>query len=126
MDLSEALASARRPAEAVAPLRFPAGKASERAAMERLLREGLVTAPFDQIESQLEDLLSAEDPAGRRSPPEKQDRRRELLDGASPAEWGTWFFYPWSGRLVHLLPKEAFAVLRSDRNRYKITPTQQA
>ena len=75
MDLPEALASARRPADAVAPLRFLAGKASERAAMERLLREGLVTAAFDEIEPQLEELLSAEDPAGRRSPSEKQDRR---------------------------------------------------
>ncbi|HEY8209255.1 MAG TPA: Rv1355c family protein [Myxococcaceae bacterium] len=126
MDLLEALASARRPAEAFAPFRFSAGKAADRAAMARLLKEGLVTAAFDTLDAQVEELLSAEDPAGRRSPQEKQDRRRELMDGATLDEWGSWFFYPWSGRLVHLLPKEAFAALRSDRNRYKITPTQQA
>src|SRR6476659_1734286 len=111
MDLSEALASARRPAEAFAPLRFSPARASERAAMERLLKEGLVTAAFDTLGDQLEELLSAEDPAGRRSPTEKQDRRRELMGGTRLDEWGNWFFYPWSGRLVHLLPAEAFAAL---------------
>lgn len=126
MDLSEALASARRAAEAFAPILFHPARASERAAMERLLKEGLVTAAFDELESQLEELLSAEDPGHRRTPAEKSDRRRELLGGAAVQEWGSWFFYPWSGRLVHLLPKEQFAQLRSDRNRYKITPAQQA
>src|SRR6185295_9052567 len=126
MNLPEALASGRRPAEAFAPILFSAGKAAERAAVERLLKEGRVTAAFDELESQLEELLSAEDPGGRRGAAEKGDRRREILGGASVQEWGTWVFYPWSGRLVHLLPREPFTQLRSDRNRYKITPAQQA
>jgi len=94
--------------------------------MERLMREGLVTSAHDEIEGQLEELLQAEDPGGRRSPAEVQARRLELLGGRQLQEWGSWFYYPWSGRLVHLLPQEAFGQLRSDRNRYKITPNQQA
>ncbi|HZN95307.1 MAG TPA: hypothetical protein VFB81_21495, partial [Myxococcales bacterium] len=122
----EALASGRRPAEACAPLRFSLWKPQERTAMERLMREGLVTSAHDEIEAQLEELLQAEDPGGRRSPAEVQARRLELLGGRQLQEWGSWFYYPWSGRLVHLLPQEAFGQLRSDRNRYKITPNQQA
>ena len=34
-------------------------------------------------------------------------------------------YYPWSGRLVHVLEPARFRELRSDRNRYKITPAEQ-
>ncbi|HVE82491.1 MAG TPA: Rv1355c family protein [Myxococcales bacterium] len=126
MDLSAALASARRPAEAHAPLRFVLGRPQDRTALEGLFHEGVVTSVHDQIEPQLEELLSAEDPGGRRLPSERRARREALLGGQSLRDFGSWFFYPWSGRLVHVLPQEAFAALRSDRNRYKITPDQQA
>ncbi len=36
-----------------------------------------------------------------------------------------WVFYPWSRRLVHLLPEALHRELRFDRNRYAITPAEQ-
>ena len=33
---------------------------------------------------------------------------------------GTWVWYPWAGRLVHVLPREEFRLVRTDRNRGKI------
>jgi molybdopterin/thiamine biosynthesis adenylyltransferase/nitroreductase len=44
----------------------------------------------------------------------------------APEEHGRWIYYPWSARLVHLLPPDEFRALRCDRNRYKITDAQQA
>ncbi len=38
---------------------------------------------------------------------------------------GMWIFYPWSGRLVHLLAPDAFLELRSNRNQHKILFSEQ-
>ena len=40
-------------------------------------------------------------------------------------EYGLWFYYPWSGALVHVLPMAEFRALRTDRNRLKILPLEQ-
>ena len=52
-------------------------------------------------------------------------RGRALLDGCEPAAFGTWVFYPWSRRLVHVLPEALHRELRLDRNRYAITADEQ-
>ncbi|MCS7483706.1 ThiF family adenylyltransferase [Umezawaea endophytica] len=38
---------------------------------------------------------------------------------------GTWVWYPWSARLVHVLPREEFRLVRTDRNRGKVERPQQ-
>ncbi len=48
-----------------------------------------------------------------------------LLGGLDPSDYGTWAFYPWRGRLVHLLPCDEFRFVRTDRNRDKITREEQ-
>ena len=45
--------------------------------------------------------------------------------GARPWDYGTWAWYPWSGRLVHVLPREEFRLVRTDRNRGKIDRPEQ-
>jgi hypothetical protein len=52
-----------------------------------------------------------------------QGRVQEQLAGLSLLEYGRWAYYPWSRQLVHVLPEAEFRPLRSDCNRYKITPT---
>ncbi|HRF79656.1 MAG TPA: hypothetical protein PL070_06180, partial [Flavobacteriales bacterium] len=43
-----------------------------------------------------------------------------------PLAYGVWVFYPWADRLVHLLDEPEFALVRTDRNRNKITREEQA
>ena len=50
---------------------------------------------------------------------------QRVLDGAEPVGFGTWVFYPWSRRLVHVLPAPLHHELRFDRNRYAITVDEQ-
>lgn len=38
---------------------------------------------------------------------------------------GIWAYYPWSGRLLHLVNEEEFIELRTNRNHYKIAPLEQ-
>ena len=44
---------------------------------------------------------------------------------AEPSTYGTWVHYPWSGRLVRVLPSSEFEELRTSRNRNKITREEQ-
>ena len=39
--------------------------------------------------------------------------------------YGVWMYYPWSNRLAYLLDRDEFIELRTNRNRYKITPGEQ-
>ena len=70
--------------------------------MNHLVGSGLVRSLHDTIDRQIEELLHVR--ARRRlSRGEVAERRARLLDGADPAAYGRWVFFPWSGRLVHVL-----------------------
>ncbi|MFD4643044.1 ThiF family adenylyltransferase [Lentzea sp. NPDC058436] len=84
-----------------------------------------VTAVHDRIDEQLEELISARGPGRVRTPAEWAAAKAEVLQGRDPADYGTWAFYPWSGRLVHVLPRDEFRFVRTDRNRNKITREEQ-
>ncbi len=45
--------------------------------------------------------------------------------GGDPDGYGEWFWFPWSDRVVHVLPAGPFRAVRTDRNRYKITSREQ-
>ena len=51
---------------------------------------------------------------------------RELAatDGDTGA-YGVWFYYPWRQTVVHVLPAQPYALVRSNRNRNKITYAEQ-
>jgi hypothetical protein len=57
---------------------------------------------------------------------------RALIDreiatrGGTPLCYGTWCYYPWRRAVVHLLPRERFVSVRTNRNRDKITREEQA
>jgi molybdopterin/thiamine biosynthesis adenylyltransferase len=81
---------------------------------------GRVYQIHDRIEAQLDELIRARGPAARFSAADLQQRRAAILGGLPPRSYGTWVWYPWSGRLVHVLPREEYQELRTDRNRGKL------
>lgn len=80
---------------------------------------------FDTLVTQLDELLKSRHPQERWS--------RFALDAAIQAHigsndqtnYGVWVYYPWSRRLVHTLPEAEFIEVRTNRNHYKISPTEQ-
>jgi hypothetical protein len=78
----------------------------------------------DEIQTQLEELVETRAPASRLSRSEVA-ARVGALTGVHGSDYGTWVFYPWSGRLVHVLPQSDFEELRTSRNRNKITREEQ-
>jgi hypothetical protein len=96
------------------------------ALLEDLLASGLVLAVHDRLEEQLAELVTARRPELRADPEAARRAADAVLDGVPAWRFGTWAWYPWSGRLVHLLPRELFRQVRTDRNRDKITREEQA
>ena len=96
----------------------------DRAAFDELVASESLLRTHDTIDSQLEELLRS------RNPSKAAEEIAALVDahvgGADRYGYGTWVHYPWSGRLVHVLPREEFREVRGDRNRYKITGAEQA
>lgn len=107
------------------PVFFRPGTAADGARLEELLKHGPVTV-IDHLHGQLTELVRALNPAIKFSP-EHLDRAAIQHLGATPAEnYGVWVYYPWSKRLVHLLDEAEFSLVRTDRNRNKITSQEQA
>jgi molybdopterin/thiamine biosynthesis adenylyltransferase/nitroreductase len=109
-----------RPVCREAPEILDLEEASDRSRFAHLIAGGSGAVEIhDSIDEQLRDYVKVLHPSCR-------DERRigdeinELLDGCQPRDFGRWAFYPWSRRLVHILPPEPFGAVRESRNLYKI------
>jgi nitroreductase len=119
-------ARAPEPAPAWCPRVLDPTRPADVAALEALVAGGAVASVADTLLDQLGDLVESRAPGRRYSTGERAASAAALL-GETPAHrYGRWVFYPWSGRLVHLLPPDTFRELRADRNRYRITAPEQA
>jgi hypothetical protein len=114
-----ALLADRTDTESWRPQVFDASDEQHSAALADLLAAGVVTSVHDRIDDQLTELAGCLDPGGPRRSVD------EMLDGRERWCYGNWAWYPWSGRLVHVLPREEFRLVRTDRNRGKISRDEQ-
>jgi len=79
----------------------------------------------DAIEAQLTDLMKCKHP-GVREAAKLQELVKEHLGATPLQQYGVWVYYPWSHRLVHLLGEAEYALVRTNRNKHKITAAEQA
>ncbi|MFN3874441.1 MAG: ThiF family adenylyltransferase, partial [Flavobacteriales bacterium] len=96
------------------------------AALERLLASVEGITVHDTLMQQLRELVRATNPSVRFGPDDLEEAALAHLAGCPPELYGTWAYYHWSRRLVHLLDEAEFATVRTDRNRNKITREEQA
>lgn len=108
------------------PRLFDASREEGRAALDALLAGGEVACARDLLLEQLGELLSARAPGEKLAGAALEARVRAHLGDTPPWAYGTWVYYPWHRRLVHVLPEPEYRELRSSRNGYKITPEEQA
>lgn len=80
---------------------------------------------IDDIDSQLRELIKSLHPSIKIKDQDYPALIKEHLQGQDMKSYGAWVYYPWSGRLVHLLDEEEFVEVRTNRNRYKITREEQ-
>lgn len=81
---------------------------------------------YDEISSQLKELVKSLNPSVRFSDQLYSEYVKKHLNGFSEYEYGVWVYYPWSNRLVHILDEEEYIQVRTNRNTYKITPEEKS
>lgn len=99
--------------------------AHDAATLEALRNDRDVTV-CDTLAEQLTDLARTRSPSAPLDAAALAAGVRNILDGQDERSFGRWVYFPWRRTLVHILPPDAFAELRSDRNRNKITSDEQA
>jgi molybdopterin/thiamine biosynthesis adenylyltransferase/nitroreductase len=112
-------------AEQAVPISFDLGTADGSAALAALLDETPPRFVHDEIVDQIGELLEARDPTYKPKGAARDARVVAHLQGRAAATYGRWVYYPWSSRLVHVLPRDEYRVVRTARNRYKITQSEQ-
>lgn len=94
-------------------------------ALDEVLTQDTRIVAFDAMREQLAGLVDVRDPSVKRSGSD-QARAIEEMTGGVPLEfYGRWVLYPWSHRLVHVLPEDEFRELRTSTNRNKISAEEQ-
>jgi tRNA A37 threonylcarbamoyladenosine dehydratase len=125
-DLASALAAAaaRRDTTTSEPILLDAQSPDTASALVALAADpGVVVV--DELPAQLEQLVRGRAPRDQLTSTDVRDAVERLLDGRETEAFGTWVFYPWNRRLVHVLPEALHRELRLDRNRYAITLDEQ-
>ena len=80
---------------------------------------------LDLFASQKKELLRIRNPRKRLTAVEVEQHYSEWAAGRDADTEGHWIYYPWSGRLLHVVAEDEFIELRTSRNQYKITPAEQ-
>ncbi|HEV7381369.1 MAG TPA: Rv1355c family protein, partial [Dyadobacter sp.] len=79
----------------------------------------------DLFASQKKELFKIQHPRSRFTAEELDRMYTEWLKDKDPNLEGTWLFYPWSNKIIHILGEYEFVKLRTSRNHYKISPKEQ-
>ncbi len=103
-------------------------KDSTQANLDALRSKFPIWVERDVYALQLKELFEIDNPTLKHAPEYAEKEAifiAEHTHGVEGKIWGSWIYYPWSGRLVHMLGKEDYNRLRTNRNRNLITTDEQ-
>lgn len=96
---------------------------------ENELNSLLNTSPnliiLDEINGQIEELIKLRNPKKKLTPQELKEKTEIYYNNTLKEQIGVWVHYPWLNKLIHLLDKDEFIEVRTNRNQYKITPEEE-
>lgn len=93
--------------------------------LQELLEEQSDIQVRDDIAGQLAELIKSRHPYRKFTEDELKEAVHRHLGEIPLEQYGVWVYYPWLRTLLHLLDEQEFALLRTNRNRYKITDEEQ-
>jgi molybdopterin/thiamine biosynthesis adenylyltransferase len=92
---------------------------------DSFLQSNLNINVVDELHAQLVDLIKIRNPQSKLSALEINEKIEAHLDGVEEQEYGVWVCYAWRNMVVHLLDKDEFLEVKTNRNRNKITTEEQ-
>src|SRR5271165_3266441 len=107
------------------PHLFDISDANDSRALTELLDRVDGVSVCDTLPTQLVGLLEIREPSKKYSSQEQASAITTLTGGAPLETYGRWVYFPWSRRVVHVLPEAEFRELRTSSNRNKITAEEQ-
>ncbi|RZK55748.1 MAG: hypothetical protein EOO87_07155, partial [Pedobacter sp.] len=109
------------------PVFFRLTNKSQEKELEQLLANNSNIQVYNHILSQVEELIRCKTPTIVFLPQsEIQDAIKRHLADKNEINYGVWVYYPWAQKLVHILDEEEFEIVRTNRNKHKITAAEQA
>lgn len=109
------------------PQLFDCTSPEQQEALAKLRADEKTLFVHDTLRNQLEELLVSRRPSEKNklTPHDRALLAKEFLGDRALEEYGTWVYYAWSRRLVHVMPEIEFRELRSNRNLFLITAEEQ-
>jgi nitroreductase len=111
--------------ESASPLLFALEYSADCERFSALMRTSPPVFVHDTLADQIVELIEVREPTRKVRAPERDERIARFLGSRPLATYGTWVYYPWSSRLIHVLPRDEYRAVRTARNRYKITQPEQ-
>jgi nitroreductase/molybdopterin/thiamine biosynthesis adenylyltransferase len=106
---------------------FDLSIASQKTEFEKLIGSKKELQVFDHIVAQVEELIKCQNPTIILQDPSALTKAVENHFQNKPKhEYGNWIYYPWANKLVHLLPEKEFELVKTNRNKHKITAEEQS
>lgn len=108
------------------PLILNISSSEDKALFNEILEKTNGLQVFDTIIEQIAELIKCLRPSiGQLPPSALQNEINQKLANINIEEYGVWIYYPWSNKLVHLLDEKEFIIVRTNRNKHKITEAEQ-
>jgi molybdopterin/thiamine biosynthesis adenylyltransferase len=111
--------------QTVEPQFFRLCNPEDRTRMEQLCSEHPDLRVYDEIYSQLRELVRIKNPTTSFKENDFDTLIKEIIGPQNIEEFGTWVYYPWKSALVHILDEKDFIEVRTNRNRLKLTQQEQ-
>jgi molybdopterin/thiamine biosynthesis adenylyltransferase len=108
------------------PVFYRLGDKTDHKALLSLLASKPHIQVFDEISSQLHELMKIRNPTKRLTTEESEQQVNKFVNGVDISHIGVWVYYPWINRVVHILDEKEFVELRTSRNKHKITDEEAA
>lgn len=106
------------------PKLYRLSQKDDKQVFEDLIKANASIQLHDAISHQVSELIKLRNPAHPFTKQELQTEVDAYLKN-TPDEYGVWVYYPWLNKIVHLLDKDEFIEVRTNRNKYKISNEEQ-
>jgi len=109
------------------PLILRLSNQEDKTKFNQIISENNGLQVFDTIREQVAELLKCLRPVMAFMPKDEFAGlvEQKLGNSDESVEYGVWVYYPWRNKLVHLLDEAEFTIVRTNRNKHKITEKEQ-